>query len=113
MRDRNAFYDTAKDSFPECFSAHSSPLAREYRGRGRNVKVTKVKTALIARGEQMAAKRPSYKLLWGKYEEFRSDPHPIAGVSAQCAVRMSMTLMAVGLYSASRFWSVIPKGATV
>jgi hypothetical protein len=47
-----------------------------------------------------------------KYQEFRADPHPIAGVSAQCAVRMSMSLAVVGRYSQQRFKSVVPKGAT-
>ncbi len=61
----------------------------------------------------MAQKRPSFKSLWGKYQPFRGDPHPIEGVSAQGAVRMSMTLAVVGLYSAGRFRSVIPEGATV
>ncbi len=61
----------------------------------------------------MAHKRPNFLSLWGKYQDFRADPHPIDGVPAQCAVRMSMTLSVVGLYSKSRFKSVIPHGATV
>ena len=61
----------------------------------------------------MAAKRPSFEMLWGKYQEFRHNPHPIEGVSAQCAVRMSMALSVVGLYSKSRFRSVVSQGATV
>jgi hypothetical protein len=50
--------------------------------------------------------------MYRKYQEFQSDPHPISGVSAQCAVRMSMSLSVVGLYSYRRFKSVVPKGAT-
>ena len=60
----------------------------------------------------MAQKRPNWWAMYRKYQEFQSDPHPISGVSARCAVRMSMSLAVVGLYSSQRFKSVVPKGAT-
>ncbi|MFO0911375.1 MAG: T6SS effector amidase Tae4 family protein [Pirellulales bacterium] len=56
--------------------------------------------------------RPSFNSMYLKYQEFRGDPHPISGVSSQCAVRMSMSLSVVGLYSYKRFKSVVPDGAT-
>ena len=44
-----------------------------------------IRVVCCLEGIPMAQKRPNWWAMYRKYQEFQSDPHPISGVSAQCA----------------------------